>query len=280
MNSFSKSLLANVNLQIESVHGESTNLISYSQKAVNVIVPVVKELQKQVTTYGFKSNTEEVEFFRDIKPQLVSKLIYYSEILNIELHKPRGSKKAIRKYYLIELSKLNQTVTDNKEFYKYYHSGNHHLDSLYFLRENYNPAFLLDNCCFHTDSGFNTLHDHTIAKIIAINSLSTYLEAAIEKLKKETGSKHLLSKSQKAQSWTGSKAGLIELIYALQTEGVFNHGTSDLKEVAAFFETTFNISLGQYHRVFLEIRARKSDRVKFLSSLSEKLLGRMDKTDG
>lgn len=81
------------------------------------------------------------------------------------------------------------------------------------------------------------------------------------------------------QNWTGSKVALVELLYALHTEGVFNNGTSDLKDIAEYFENIFNIDLGQYHRAFLEIRMRKSDQTKFLNSLKETLIKRMEKTD-
>jgi len=72
---------------------------------------------------------------------------------------------------------------------------------------------------------------------------------------------------------------LIELIYALHTEGVFNNGTSELKEVTSFFESTFNVDLGQFNRTFLEIRSRKCERTKFLNTLKEKLILRMDDAD-
>ncbi|WP_430393710.1 RteC domain-containing protein [Chryseobacterium profundimaris] len=64
-------------------------------------------------------------------------------------------------------------------------------------------------------------------------------------------------------SWTGSKVALIELVYALQTEGVFNNGNADLKEIIENFEQIFSIDLGQFNRVFLVIRIRKSSPTKF-----------------
>lgn len=68
-------------------------------------------------------------------------------------------------------------------------------------------------------------------------------------------------------------------MYALQSKGVFNNGSADLKEVAAFLEHTFEIDLGQYHRTFLEIRIRKTGRTKFLDTLTETLTTRMDEAD-
>ena len=41
------------------------------------------------------------------------------------------------------------------------------------------------------------------------------------------------------QTWTGSKVALIELLYALHSEKVFNNGTSDLKDIAEYFEKIF-----------------------------------------
>lgn len=79
--------------------------------------------------------------------------------------------------------------------------------------------------------------------------------------------------------WTGSKVALIELMYALHTEGVFNNGAADLKDIADYFEHTFDINLGQYRRVFLEIRARKSEKSKFITTLNEALLKRIEKSD-
>lgn len=84
---------------------------------------------------------------------------------------------------------------------------------------------------------------------------------------------------RKTQKWTGSKVALVELIYALHTEGVFNNGASELKEVTTFFEAAFGVDLGQFNRTFLEIRTRKSERTKFLNVLKEKLILRMDDAD-
>lgn len=79
--------------------------------------------------------------------------------------------------------------------------------------------------------------------------------------------------------WTSPKVSLIELLYALHSEGVFNNGAADLKDIAEYFEHIFEIDLGQYRRVFLEIRARKNDKTKFISALNEALLKRMENSD-
>jgi hypothetical protein len=60
---------------------------------------------------------------------------------------------------------------------------------------------------------------------------------------------------------------------------VFNNGTANVKDIADQFQETFNVDLGQYRRMFLDIRTRKDDRAKFINTLKDKLLLRMEETD-
>lgn len=75
-------------------------------------------------------------------------------------------------------------------------------------------------------------------------------------------------------SWTGSKVSLIELMYALQQTGSFNHGQTDIKSIAQYFENVFNIELGNYYRTYLELRIRQNP-TKFLETLQDNLLRKM-----
>ena len=79
--------------------------------------------------------------------------------------------------------------------------------------------------------------------------------------------------------WTASKANLIELIYALQSAGVFNNGQIGIKKIAKTFETLFQIDLGNYYHVFNEMRLRKKTRTTFLDHLKEKVIQKMDTMD-
>ncbi|MBP2283067.1 hypothetical protein H4V97_001385 [Flavobacterium sp. CG_23.5] len=229
--------------------------------------------------YKLLNKKEEIEFFRNIKPKFASKLIYYNEIYTIETNKPLGSQKTIRKYYKAELLKLKVFFDENQEFYRYYRTNNQCLDATYFIRGKYDVKLTLDSFYFQADPRFSTSHDYKLAKIMANDLLKSYFESELEKLENKKKSSTAPPSLHKSQKWTGSKVELIELIYALHTEGAINNGTSGLKEIASFFEYTFSIDLGQFNRVFLEIRNRKSDRTKFLNTLKNKLIIRMDDAD-
>lgn len=278
MKLFSEHLLSELDKQLQSIHSKTDNPINYAEQSIKTLIPTFEKLKTEFLKHSFENKSEEISFFRDTKPKFAAKLIYYNEIYNIETNKPFGSKKAIRKFYNLELLKLQTFYNENKEFYKYYRTDNKSLDHKYFLRGKHDLRHTLDSFYFEADSRFSTSHDYKVAKILANEKIKSYIENEILKLeqKEKAISNNTNTKTQK---WTGSKVGLIELIYALHTEGVFNNGKSELKEVATFFETAFNIDLGQFNRAFLEIRTRKSDRTKFLNTLKEKLILRMDDAD-
>lgn len=278
MKLFSEQLYCELEKQLLEIHSQSENPIQCTEEAIKTVIPIFETLKTKVLRYSFTNKAEEIGFFREIKPRFAAKLIYYNEIYNIETSKPFGSNKTILKFFNQELAKLQTFYIENKDFYKYYRTGDRSLDHKYFIRGKHDIRHTLDSFYFQADGRFSTSHDYKIAKILANEMIKTYIENEIIKL--ENKEKCITANTNaKTQKWTGSKVGLIELIYALHTEGVFNNGTSELKEVARFFEKTFNINLGQFNRTFLEIRARKSERTKFINTIKEKLILRMDDAD-
>lgn len=265
--------------QLKLIHSEIDEPIKSAEKAIKVSISILEKLKGEFFNTRFESKWEEIHFFRHIKPQFAAKLIYYNDIYNIESNKPFGSNKAIRKYYNSELLKLENFFNENLDFYKYYRTGNTDLDTRYFLRGKHDVRLTLDSFYFQADHRFSTSHDYKVARILANNKLKMYLENAISHISQKAVTNPASVNQRSALKWTGSKVALVELIYALHAEGIFNNGNSELKEAVHTFEVAFNIDLGQFNRVFLEIRARKSERAKFLTSLKEKLILRMVDAD-
>ncbi|WP_442955343.1 RteC domain-containing protein [Pedobacter terrae] len=57
---------------------------------------------------------------------------------------------------------------------------------------------------------------------------------------------------------------------------MFNNGSPDIKLIAKTFEDAFTIDLGDFYHTFIELKARKMNRTKFLDSLCEALIKSMD----
>lgn len=278
MKLLSQKLMSELQQRLNQIHSESTDPLEYAEYGIKASIAVLEKLKTKFISHQFQNKADEIEFFRNCKPQLASKLIYYNEIYTITSNKPIGSKKAVRNYYRNELDKLELFFNENLEFYRYYRTGNQALDNKYFLRGRYDVRLTLDSSYFQADQRFSTSHDYKVAKILANDAIKVFLESEIQKLDQPNDTTDY-GTNKKGQVWTGSKVALIELIYALHAEGVFGNGTAELKEVVNTFESAFAVDLGQFNRVFLEIRARKSEKTKFLNALRDKLICRMDDAD-
>ena len=272
-------LLANLNEQLNFIDLEIDNEIKRCEKAIDITLKAKENLRSLILKSQFKSQDEEIQFFKEIKPQLTSKIIYYNTILKIEMKKPNGGNRILKKYYNNELIKLKAFFDNELEFYKYYRSGNSYLDYKYFLRGKFDVKLALSSYYFETDTSFSTSHDYKVAKILANDLIQLYLENQLIMIDNKDASEKSQRKPNIKLMWTSPKVSLIELIYALHSEGVFNNGTADLKDVAEYFEYIFEIDLGQYRRTFHEIRARKVDRTKFIMTLNDTLSKRMDNSD-
>ncbi|MFY8181946.1 MAG: RteC domain-containing protein [Flavobacterium sp.] len=272
-------LLSNLNEQLNFIDLEIDNEIKRCEKAIDISLKAKESLRNLILKNQFKSQDEEIQFFKEIKPQFTSKIIYYNTILKIEMKKPNGGNRILKKYYNNELVKLKAFFDNELEFYKYYRSGNSYLDYKYFLRGKFDIKLSLDNYYFEADTTFSTSHDFKVAKILANDLIQLYLENQLIMIENKDTSEKSQRKPNIKLIWTAPKVSLIELIYALHSEGVFNHGTADLKDIAEYFEYSFDIDLGQYRRTFHEIRARKVDRTKFIMTLNETLSKRMDNSD-
>ncbi len=259
---------------------EEDNILKKSEQSFQTALQAINQLRDDLQQKPLVSQNDEISFFKEIKPKFISKLIYHLSVFNIETNKPNGGIKVRRKYYQNELDKLKRYFDNNLEFYRYYRTHSNYLDHKYFVHGKQDIRLTLDSFFFETDPNFSTSHDFKVSNILANDLLNVYLEDELNKLDLRdmaNGKSQVEPKGKLV--WTESKVSLIELMYALQARGVFNNGTADLKEVAAFFEDTFGIELGQYHRTFLEIRIRKTGRTKFLDSLQESIIRRMDEAD-
>lgn len=272
-------LLSELNEQLNFINLEIDNQSMRCENAIDIILKTLNKVKTVVSKASFKTETEEILFFKEIKPQFTSKLIYYNMIYKIEMKKPNGGHRILKKYYNNELIKLKAFFDNELEFYKYYRSGSIYLDYKYFLRGKFDIKMSLDSYYFETDTNFSTSHDFKVAKILANDLIQLYLENQLLLIDNKDTSEKSQRKPNIKMTWTGSKVALIELMYALHTEGVFNNGAADLKDIAEYFEQIFEIDLGQYRRAFLEIRARKSDKTKFITTLNDSILKRMENSD-
>ncbi|WP_080779269.1 MULTISPECIES: RteC domain-containing protein [Chryseobacterium] len=271
MTKFYNEILCKLETAIQDLEIETDYSIQRIETVIDLIIKSLLELKQFVLAKGFKNTDDEIHFFKYQKPIIVAKLIYYNSVYKIEAKKPYGDKQ-IKKFLNKELIKLKKFFDNNIDFYKYYRSNNSFLDDKFFVRGKHDIRLWLDTFYFEADHRFSTSHDYKVAKIIANDLIQVYLEDQLN-------SNHTKISDNSSLNWTGSKTALIELIYALYAHGVFNNGNTDIKLIAKTFEDAFNIELGDFYHTFMELEARKINRTKFLNSLCEALVKKMDEQD-
>lgn len=245
------------------------NEISQAQKVISFIEDKITQLNNWLRNHKFQCNEEEIYFFKCLKPKLISKLIYYKAILNIELEAPL-SKKQTRKHYEKTLNKIYQQSKKNKEFYSYYRCGSTHRDENYFIRSKHKPE--LDDDCFalHYDTSLCTEKYYDVSKIIANDMLIEYCENKIEEIERKCTLHYPSTNSD--LNWTGTKMDFIELLYALHHYKIINGGNIEVKEIAKTLCKTFNLEIeDQVYRYYIDIKRRKKEKTPFLNTLATTL---------
>ena len=280
MKQYIDKLLSKINTEIETSCMDSDVSSDKAIYMIDFIRPLFEELREFIHQYTFQDANEEILFFKDIKPFILSKLIYFNDIYLLELRKPNGSKEVLKEYYKKKQTAITEFCNANLDFYQYYRSKATHLDRYYFLREHENYK-LCHNCgMFDKDPLFSTCCDHRVAKMLAYDMLEIYLQQRLQELeRKEVIANSRTSLPDNPFLWTGTKIAAIELGYAIYAAGVLNNGNADIKEIMTYIEASFKIDLGDYYRTYLAIRERKKDKTSFLTNLINKLLQKMDEDD-
>lgn len=274
-------LLKQLDDQLEFLETEVEDVLSKAEEGVKITKRALEQLRTMALKDNFKSIQNEIHFFKQVKPQVYSKLIYYTMLFNIESKRPRSSNKSQIKYFNKYIDKLQNYFNENIEFYHYFRRGATFLDEQYFLRGKADIRLFPESFAYFLDDKFSTSHDSTVATILAYDMLIVHLKKEIDKLENSNGMETVINpfQNQSRLFWTANKTDLIELIYALQSSGAINSGTADIKEMATACEHLFNIDLGDYYRAYLEIRSRKTNQTKFIDKMKDSLVTRMENAD-
>lgn len=250
------------------------------ERAINLSSLALLDLREIVLTKGFEKQEEEIIFFKEQKPRVYCKFIYYGKLFKILCRRPLGTVNIQKKYFNQILETIVQHHNDNIEFYQYHRRGLTFLDEKFYTRESAEIPTNLNSLHFLIDKGFSTMQDHTLSTLLANELLTEYIQIELDKLEQtDSVLARLENEIFPELHWTESKTALTELIYALCSCGVINNGNVDIKEVVTIFEKIFNINLGDFYRIFIEIRNRKIDKTKFIDALKQSLLNRMNDAD-
>lgn len=273
--------LKSIKIKEKNVSLCTDNIIDETYQMIVFLKGLLSELKTHVLEQGFSNAQEEINFFKNIKPKILGKLVYYNKLSRIETTRPVSNGKLYNSYYSNHMKKLKKGFKEHilsSDFYRYYRSGRTDKDDIYFRLGHINFYDGLNSYVFEIDMHFSTYYDYKIACIIANDFLYSYLLSKIEPHNQiDTLSTGLPLENKKVR-WTDSKNALIELLYALHISGSISNGRISLKKLSFLFQELFNVQLGDVHHAFHRMKDRVDNRTLFLNHLKKSLEHYMDKS--
>lgn len=246
------------------------------KKALDLCHAGIEKLDAMLTDHKFASEEEEIYFFKDFKPQFLSRQFYYSSLLQFEIRKPIGVGAIAEAYRTKTLEKLHHFLEAHTPFYQYYRSGATYLDHLLFRRYQQPDNALFPFNFYGLNMQCSTKYDILLAKVIANELVAGHL------MNEQQAEVHRVPSSDTVQSnisWSASKVALAELLYALHASGVLSSSPLEIKALTQIAAKVFHVQMGNIYKVFEEIRLRKKNRTAFLDQLKTNLIQRMDMDD-
>lgn len=275
--------LQNIILEIhkkeDKISSQNKSLIDEAHEMMLYLQDLLLSVKKLIAEEKFKNDAEEINFFRNTKPQILGRLIYYNKVYRTETACPVSNGKMYNNYFSKQLTNLKREYIEhicNSDFYRYYRSGRTDRDNSYFKRGNINYHDGLNSIVFEMDPSFSTFFDYKVSRIIANELLYSYL---LTKINPDENPDLILqnSESYKDIFWTDSKNSLIELIYALHASGAISHGKIGIRKISLMFQILFRIPLNDLHHAFHRMKTRAGSRTAFLDQLKISLEEYMDK---
>ena len=269
---FTSSLKKEVDVKVEQIECSEISIVTKSLEASRVLTDAFKQLKAFILAYDFQNEEEEISFFKEIKPRLCFRLIYYRKIYDIEMSRPMGIDKQ-REYLCDIMNDINKYNAKRLDFVRYYRSGSSHLDNLYFLRNKIDAEQYLETFYHELDPDFSTNCDFKVAKILSNDMLSDYLMREIELLNDNGSIVGSFGFPATKLTWKGTKVELQEQIISWDSAGTF--GEIPLTQLYNYIQNVFNIQLdSNLSRSFSELKIRVSP-TPFLDKLKDALLRRM-----
>lgn len=280
MQNYYEIIMREVDEKISTIDLYGEYIIEDCKKIIVCLKEKLAELKAYLETRPFEDEMEEITFFKCHKPALLGRLLYFHEVLCIEMRRPLDNK-MLDEYYMRCQEEQKLFFDRHVAFYQYYRSGVDYLDHHYFVRGQQEEGFDVDVCHFDDGSGFSTGYDHLVARIMAMEMLYAHLtEKRRICLQKDDENLSDLLKIKGSYKWTGNAIELVEMVYGLNEMGCLNDGETPIHELAAFMGALFGIDVRDCYSAYTDIKRRKNEsRTYFLDKMRERLNKRMQQDD-
>jgi hypothetical protein len=240
-------------------------------------------LKEYLDGHPIAGPSEEIEFFKYIKPKFYQWLIYYQEKYTLESRKPMENGKALPRYFEEQLKFYDRFFRQNEFHYQYYKLDTKELDNLYFIRGAEVQEILIPEVP-DVDPVYGTSMDYLFSKFMAYESLQKELLSNLNKRKQGQALSgttiDVRGNLQRRFQWTGETVNLIEVAHGIYLNGQVNEGELGINEFFEGLGEFFGVNLGVPKSGFDDLKARKRlSKTHFTDRMRAALLKKMEDED-
>jgi hypothetical protein len=262
--------LDHINTIMNNTEKEEVNLLSTNsicsqlyKQIIHKYANTINSIRETVVHSQFSNHTDEITFYKELKPKVLARYLYYIKLLDI--HSNSIDVSIINEVSYLKKIKKSATrwVEENMDFICYMRKEKTHFDDIYFTIKSIEHIVEINPYILKQDSVFSTSKSFTLASYYSKRLVIKYCLSRIEKLQSQQN--NTFSKV----TWKKSKIDLIEALDALHLNGAFD---CDFKTLVNEFGRFLNIDKLDPYNNITKIRTRSpKDRTKFLDSCKESL---------
>lgn len=254
-------------LRLQDAEAGESGLLASVETCIRICEESLLQLRQWVMERSFPGKDCEIYFFKQVKPVIMARYIYYQKIYRLHIGYFNGSGLLEKERLERELQNIARYFADNGDFYTYYRMGYTHHDELFFVRGAYNWKICPD--VNHFDGIFSTSGDGKLAELMACELLLKYIDGMLNPSGKITEPTPVTASRPAATSrlqCTASITDIVELGYALYANGFFNGGKATIKDIMHLLSATLKVNLGKFYDTSIQLRERKNP-TQFLDEL-------------
>jgi hypothetical protein len=265
-------------LRLQDAEAAESDLPARVETCIRICEESLLQLRQWVMECSFPGRECEIYFFKQVKPVIMARYIYYQKIYRLHIGYFNGSGLLEKERLERELQAIARYFADNADFYTYYRMGYTHHDELFFVRGAYNWKICPE--VNHFDGIFSTSGDGKLAELMACELLLKYIDGMLNPSLKLTESVNTCRPAGSSTlQCTASPTDIVELGYALYATGFFNNGKASVRDIMNFLSEVLRLNLRNYSQTFYHIRERKGNVTKYLDELKTGFVRYVDRLD-
>lgn len=272
-------LMQSWQLRLHNAEAGETDLPARLETCIRICEESMQQLRQWVVDHSFPCRDCEIYFFKQVKPVIMARYIYYQKIYRLHIGYFNGIGLLEKERLQRELQIIDRYFADNADFYTYYRMGCTYHDEVYFVRGAYDWKICPE--VNHFDAIFSTSGDGKLAELMARELLLKYIDERLNPACKLVEAPGATSKrvNYTHLHCTASSTDVVELGYALHAAGFFNNGKASIKDIMNLLSDMLQINLRNYSHTFFQIRERKINSTKFIDELKGGLISYLDQLD-